>query len=162
MNVIPDIADAVAQKAMLTGLDVCRLYVPLIDDEEVDKRYFVDRGDQKAMDATIHRFTPVTVLVVPRSIERSIVSRRNLQADVGIDVGIVSKLEDPKDRDDIDCLVLIVDQVTEALRGRLGTNPEATWVGCKSEPFFDVQRLREHGIFFSVTTHTFRVIGAVP
>ena len=174
MNLIPDIAKAVAAKLEDAGYAVCRSYVPAITDEFLDQRLVQVRGGEATLDrSTGNNFfvdlqggdvSGLLIIVCPSSLETELLNRGSDQDDLGIDVAVAARVSHPDATQEVDLLMSVPERLKSLLRGKLqpdgpeGT-PHATWIGRRSA-LYDLKTLQERGVFVHKTTHLFRVLGA--
>ena len=144
MSLPTDIADAVAAElnaapegTFAQAFTAVRAYVPAND---------------------VRDLKDLRVLVVPRSREDAVETRRLARVDVAVDVGVQRRV-DPADNAAVDALSDLAEQVLRYLRGRrLAAQEAARWVGAANEPIFYPDHLLEQRVFTSVVRVTYRVM----
>jgi hypothetical protein len=106
---------------------------------------------------TLEDLKDLRVSVVPRTVQRTPVTRDSLAVEYVIDVGVQKKL--PADGADaaIDELLSLVEAIAVHLRfKRLEGFPDAAWVGINNEPVVSSESLEQHRVFTSVLSVTYR------
>jgi len=97
------------------------------------------------------------VTVVPKALEVAPVSRGSANHNVDVDVAVQKRTG--MDTSAVDALMALVEEIADYFRQkRLPDHETAVWVGATNEPVYSPEHLREHGVFTSVLTLSFRVV----
>lgn len=146
MNVLTDIADAVA--AALNAAVAASAFPAGVNFTAV--RAHLPEKD-------VSGYQNLTVIVAVKGYEKEVLSRRDAQWTVDIDVGTVQHVAD-KTNATLDPLVLIVQTMASktVLEKALSANGgRAEWIRTSSQPHFDRDRLSTKNLFFNLTTYTY-------
>ena len=97
------------------------------------------------------------VSVVPKTLEIDTEDRSHEVFVCAVDVAIQKKVDTDK-TEDLDALMTLVETVIDHLRdGALEAMPTALWLDIANEPVFAPEHLRDHRVFTSLITVTYRV-----
>jgi len=113
----------------------------------------------------VRTYEPVTsiedgelhVLVVPSAITRTGETRAATRREVGIDVGIVQKMETGK-ASEMDGLMLLAEQI-ETFWGSLATWGPYRWLRTERTAAWSPEHLSKQGVFFALSTVVFLKLG---
>lgn len=107
---------------------------------------------------------PPLVTVVPRADDVTVLTRREQQEEIQIDIAVRKRLPEGV-KPESDAARTIIDGLIELCRdialsfqpGEIGSGTDAEWLGTKIDPVFDRDSLRDNRVFFCVITATYRV-----
>jgi len=105
----------------------------------------------------LKNFTSLRVSVIPQAMEVTNISRDESQEIYRIDIAIQKKLTDADDKDEVDTMMLLVEEVCDLLiRTRPSGHPAAIARNFENDPIYSDEHLRELRQFTSVVTFIFR------
>lgn len=94
----------------------------------------------------------LTVTVVPRTLETTMLTRRHDMHEIAIDIAIQKRVES-EDNDELDPLLNLVQEINDAVnRTDLGG---AKWLKTENDPIYAPDHLHEKRVFTSVLTVTY-------
>ena len=104
--------------------------------------------------------TTLTVTVVPKSLEKSFMSRRDTDRRVEVDIGIQQKLDAGQSQAEqlaaIDALMLIADGIDDYMENRRLTDVAAArWRGSETTVLYGPEQLQENRAFLAVVKITY-------
>lgn len=99
----------------------------------------------------------VFVTVIPQRVTITAATRQDSFYECAVDIG-VQRLVNPDDRNALDALMQLVEEIGDHLRFRRLTHfPAAAWQALENAPVFAAEHLTQHHQFTSVLTLTYRV-----
>lgn len=137
MGLLADIADAV---------------VALLNEGDFSMEFTAERNYSPLF--SLSELADIQVVVVPKGLQISPVSRGQIQKTVQVDIGVMKKLTDSDEMDDL--LALVEEIVDYMTRLNLDT-PAATWSETANEPVYAQEHLAQFRQFTSVITLTYQV-----